>query len=205
MRNKTVNFTLSDFNISLSQNVETTSFSHFYALISGRRYHISKDFFVLLRCFTGVVDRTVGKQRSDYPNKFYTKPLVSKFCVSTFASNVHVQKKDLIIEPSAGNGSFVQPLKRFNCNKIFLEIVPKSKLIIQADFLTWKPADVLGRVHVIGNPPFGRQSSLYLKFIEHASNFADTFSFVLPATFKRCTMRNRIPLNFELVFEETLP
>jgi hypothetical protein len=41
----------------------------------------------------------------------------------------------LIIEPSAGNGSFIKPLKEIKCNKIFIDIAPESDQIDLANFL----------------------------------------------------------------------
>jgi len=103
------------------------------------------------------------------------------------------------------NGSFIKPLKNFPCNQIFIDIEPESTQIARADFLNWHPPEISGKVHVIGNPPFGKQSSLCLKFINHASTFAETFGFILPATFLRPTKKNKIPLNFKLVLEKKLP
>jgi hypothetical protein len=68
-------------------------------------------------------------------DKFYTKTLVAELCVSTFISSVQIQEQDLIVEPSAGNGSFIQPLKKVNCNKIFMDIAPENNRIALVDFL----------------------------------------------------------------------
>jgi len=58
---------------------------------------------------------------------------------------------------------------------------------------------------VIGNPPFGRQSALCHKFIRHASNFVDSFSFILPISFKKQYNVSKIPRYFHLVKEILLP
>ena len=152
-------------------------------------------------------NQTIDKitQRYYKPDKFYTKPDVAELCVSTFTKHVNIKKQDVIVEPSAGNGSFLKPLRKLNCDKVFIDIDPECEQITQADFLTWKPDNNKGHIHVIGNPPFGKQSTICLKFIKHASSFAESFGFILPATFKRCTMKNRIPLNFKLLFEKKLP
>jgi hypothetical protein len=57
-------------------------------------------------------------------------------CVSDFISNVSFQESDLIIEPSAGNGSFLKPLNPIKCKKIFLDIAPKNANIKKMDFLS---------------------------------------------------------------------
>ena len=138
-------------------------------------------------------------------DKFYTKPSVAELCVSAFISNILIREQDLIVEPSAGNGSFIQPLKRIKCEKIFIDIAPDNNQIGSLNFLDWTPPSVSGKIHVIGNPPFGRQSSMCHKFIRHAAGFADSISFILPISFKKLSNINRIPSNFHLVKEIVLP
>jgi len=132
-------------------------------------------------------------------DKFYTKPEISDLCVNVLSSNVKIKQQDLIVEPSAGDGSFIKALKKFNCNKIFLDIASENKQIIQANFLEWQPPKIKGKIHVVGNPPFGKQSSLCLKFIKHAAKFADSVSFILPRSFKKQSLISKIPKNFHLV------
>jgi hypothetical protein len=54
---------------------------------------------------------------------------------------------------------------------------------------------------VIGNPPFGRQSSLAIQFIKKSALFSDSISFILPKSFKKDSMQKHFPLNFHLVFQ----
>lgn len=53
----------------------------------------------------------------------------------------------------------------------------------------------------MGNPPFGKQSSLCHKFIRHASKFADSISFILPISFKKQFNLSEISNHFHLVNE----
>ena len=129
-------------------------------------------------------------------DKFYTKPEISDFCVNVFGSNIKVEKQDLIVEPSAGGGSFIKKLKELKCNTIFLDVAPEDKQIKQANFLDWRPPKIKGKIHVIGNPPFGRQSSKCHKFIEHAAGFADTISFILPISFKKIIISQKFPRTY---------
>ena len=69
-------------------------------------------------------------------DKFYTKPNIAKQCVSIFAKAIEVSSDDLIVEPSAGNGSFIKPLKRIKCSKVFIDIAPESNLVTKADFFS---------------------------------------------------------------------
>jgi hypothetical protein len=101
-----------------------------------------------------------------------------------------------IIEPSAGAGSFSKQIP--GC--IALDIHPETDAIIKADFLKWKPENKeREKTLVIGNPPFGKQCSLALKFIKHASTFASTIAFILPKSFKKESIQSKIPLDYHLI------
>jgi hypothetical protein len=60
------------------------------------------------------------------------------------------------------------------------------------------------KLHIIGNPPFGRQSSSAIAFIKHSAKYADTISFILPKSFKKVSMQRAFPRNFHLIFETDL-
>ena len=66
-------------------------------------------------------------------------------------------------------------------------ICPENKEIIKGDFLTLNVEPLVKsyqRIHVMGNPPFGRQSSLAIKFIKKSQQYCDSISFILPKSFK---------------------
>ena len=129
-------------------------------------------------------------------DKFYTKPLIAKQLID----KVNLEQYDLIIEPSAGNGSFSKQLPK--C--IALDLVPEDSSIIKQNFFTFFPPENK-KCLVIGNPPFGQQSKLAIDFFRHSAKFADTIAFILPKSFKKHSIQNRLPLNFHLTYEEELP
>jgi len=131
-------------------------------------------------------------------DKFYTKPDVA----SQLISLVDIRKYSLVVEPSAGTGAFSKQIK--GC--VALDLLPEEKSIIKADFFNWYPDASVDRANVlvIGNPPFGRQCSLALKFCAHAAEFASSIAFVLPKSFKKTSIKNRMPKNFHLVLEKDL-
>ena len=108
---------------------------------------------------------------------------------------------DIIVEPSAGSGSFYFKIE--HKNKIAYDIEPKFSETICYDFLETEPLLDRGKILVVGNPPFGKNSSLAVKFFNHASSFADTIAFILPRTFRKPAIINRLDEYFHLV-EETI-
>jgi hypothetical protein len=118
-------------------------------------------------------------------DKFYTKNDIAHICMKCIQPLL--KEDDLCIEPSAGNGSFIDFMKP---NSIYLDIDPEDSRITKADFLTFEPS--LGCVY-IGNPPFGKQSSLAKKFIKRACKYnARLIAFILPKSFKKSSA-NTVP------------
>jgi predicted RNA methylase len=140
-------------------------------------------------------------------DKYYTNKNVVKLCCKLFKKIVKSTNKDLIIEPSAGNGAFITCLKKYK-NTLFLDIKPEHKNIIKQNFLKFKYKNIIKKynnIHLIGNPPFGKKSSTAIKFIKYACKFCNTFSFILPKSFDKYFMKKTIPLNFHLIKSINLP
>jgi hypothetical protein len=136
-------------------------------------------------------------------DKFYTNPDIAEKCLESVGSMYKWSDWDLVIEPSAGNGSF---LTRIPTNKkLGIDISPEHADVMKQDFLTYAPPSDTGNILVVGNPPFGRVSSLAIKFFNHASKWADVIAFIIPRTFRRISVHNKLNTNFHLVFDEEIP
>lgn len=131
-------------------------------------------------------------------DKFYTPFEVAKECIQLVPE---VNSYDLIIEPSAGNGSFSNQL---NC--LAYDIDPAKENIIQKDWFSVEPI-LNKRILVIGNPPFGKRSSVAKQFIKHSQRIgAETIAFILPDTFSKLTNQSKalFPEEWRLVIEHKL-
>jgi hypothetical protein len=141
-------------------------------------------------------------------DKFYTKNEIVKICVDKIIENLDINKDDLIIEPSAGNGAFINEIKKLSNNYKFFDIEPDNKEIKKKDYLTIdseKYKKNYENIHIIGNPPFGRQSSTAIKFIKKSCEYSNSISFILPKSFKKDSMKNYFDKYFHLIFEMDLP
>jgi hypothetical protein len=136
-------------------------------------------------------------------DKFYTIPTCSKKCIDKICELYDITKWDLIIEPSAGNGSFINQIP--SDNKIGIDILPEHPNIIQQDFFDYSPPSNKTNILVIGNPPFGRVSSLAIKFFNHSSNWANVIAFIIPRTFRKISVQNKLDNRFHLVYDEEIP
>ena len=135
-------------------------------------------------------------------DQYYTRPEVAQLCYKIFLDylNLGKVKYDYIIEPSAGNGSF---LNLFKSSGIGIDLDPKSDGILKMNFFEYKPSPVYEYV-TLGNPPFGKNSTLAVKFFNRAAEFSNAIGFIVPKTFKKVSIHNKLNANFELKFSQDL-
>ena len=135
-------------------------------------------------------------------DQFYTNPEYAKQFINKIDQTITFSKYDIILEPSAGNGSFYHNL---DTNKrIGLDIDPKADDIINTNFFEWAPPeDKL--IATVGNPPFGKNSVTAIKFFNYAATFSETISFIVPKTFRKASVINRLDKKFKLIYDEEVP
>jgi len=154
------------------------------------------------------IEKNTGLKRK-ITDKYYTSKNTVEKCINLFKDNIKINSDDICIEPSAGNGSFINYIKKLFINYKFYDLEPQNDEIIKQDYLEFKYNKMIdkkyNKIHILGNPPFGRQSSLAIKFIKKSSEFCDSISFILPKSFKKESLKNKFPLNFHLFCEYDLP
>lgn len=124
-------------------------------------------------------------------DKFYTKEKVAEECVN-WLSKYYDIKDILFIEPSAGAGVFLKYLNQYEA----YDIKPENNNIVTLDFMTLlsTKADF-----AIGNPPFGKRSSLAIDFINHSAELCEAIAFILPVSFMKWGVQKQINNNLKLV------
>ena len=91
--------------------------------------------------------------------KFYTIDNTALLCYKAIKRYVKINKDDLIIEPSAGNGAFIKYLKKLSNNTKFYDIKPEHKDIKKHNFFKVKNVKSLeNEVHIIGKQPYDNKS-----------------------------------------------
>lgn len=142
-----------------------------------------------------------GLKRNSISEKYYTKLDVARNLVDTFNRLFPLSRYRTIIEPSGGSGTFIEALKEYIPEKsiISFDIEPEHPLVKKCDFLK-EDLQRYKNFIVIGNPPFGRQSSIAKKFIKHSSG-AELIAFILPLSFKKESMYRSFDMNYHKVYE----
>ena len=133
-------------------------------------------------------------------DKFYTKESIAIDCIK----QIKLDDYDLVIEPSAGSGSFFNNI--VHDNKVGLDILPEAEGIIKQNWFDYKIDKKFKNVLVIGNPPFGKRNKLSIEFIKKSmDNNVNTVAFILPNVFNKYTLQKKINSNYRLVSVTSLP
>jgi len=135
-------------------------------------------------------------------DQFYTNEDVAIQCIKDFQEIYSFDDFDIILEPSAGCGNFFFNLPENK--RVGVDLDPKHTDITEMDFMDYIPVENQ-RYITIGNPPFGRVSSLAVKFFNKSAQFSDIIAFIIPRTFKRISIQNQLDLRFHLVKNIDLP
>lgn len=147
---------------------------------------------------------TTREEKIDRKNldKFYTKMKISRYLIGLSSEVLELDLKTYpTLEPSAGGGAFSSQLD--NC--IAYDIVPELDGIIQQDFLVDFPIPNVENRISIGNPPFGKKGKLALEFLNKCGKLSRAVCFILPSTFRRWSVQNRIDKELRLVCDKDLP
>lgn len=141
------------------------------------------------------------REKKNSKDQFYTDTQWAKRFIKNVDELYSLSTFDLIIEPSAGTGSFLNNLPD---NAIGYDIEPKCERSLHKNFYDVYPNMNTKNILVIGNPPFGRVCSDAIKFFNHAAKWCDVIAFIIPQTFQRVSVQNKLDLNFHLVYNEDI-
>lgn len=137
----------------------------------------------------------MARKKKHENDKFYTKDETAIRLISL----LNLSDYDMVIEPSAGNGSFSRNIN--HTNLVSLDIDPENENIIRMNWFDFTYTKN-GNVIVVGNPPFGNQGSLALKFIKKCDDLnVDAIAFILPKSYKKDSIKNKIPSFYHLSIE----
>jgi len=142
-------------------------------------------------------------------DKFFTKQEVAKFCFEKVCEVIPENNRQIFIEPSAGNGAFLEFLPKY----IAFDIDPiknNDKNIEKIDFLSLTKIVITDRCKfenttIIGNPPFGSCCNLAIDFFNKSSEFASYIAFILPKTFRKTSIHKKLNKYFHLISDSDIP
>jgi len=138
-------------------------------------------------------------------DQFFTTKETAQQCINFLRPLINLNDLSWI-EPSAGSGIFLKQAKDmgFPTHAAAYDLMPQSVGVQEIDFLKTdlsivfkKPKDKL----CLGNPPFGKNSSLAVKFFNHAAEHCNVIAMIFPATFAKESLQKKLNKYFHLVAE----
>ena len=108
-----------------------------------------------------------------------------------------------VLEPAGGTGAFIRAAQQLGASSVVsFDIEPKHTDVVRADFLSKKVR--LSDAVAISNPPFGRNNSLSIPFFNKAADHAEYICFIVPRSWRKWSVINRLDRRFELVADHDI-
>lgn len=142
----------------------------------------------------------LGNTRVTGKEQYYTpKPLALEL-VSQIEKVLGPLAGKTILEPAGGTGAFIEAVQTKGITSVIsFDIEPLHELVSVGDFLGQEIKE--SNLITISNPPFGRNNSLSIPFFNHAANFSDAICFIVPRSWRKWSVTNRLDLRFELALD----
>lgn len=147
-----------------------------------------------------------GNRRTTGKEQFYTPTDLALRLATAVSERVGGFADKTVIEPAGGTGSFLQAAKALEADKLIsFDIEPKAEGVLLADFLVeTKGLEKVSNAITISNPPFGRNNSLSIPFFNKAAQHSQYIAFVVPRSWRKWSVINRLNRNFHLIHDEDL-
>jgi len=144
-----------------------------------------------------------GNRRVTGKEQFYTPTDLSLQLTMKVAELIKDFETRTVIEPAGGTGSFIKAAISLGAKKVIsFDIEPKSDGVVEADFLNAELT--VSNAITISNPPFGRNNSLSIPFFNKAAQHSEYIAFIVPRSWRKWSVINRLDRNFHLIHDEEL-
>ena len=132
-----------------------------------------------------------------YLDKFYTNNKTAESLLDILTKYTDLTGKT-VLEPAAGDGSLIKPLLLSPETLVYAyDISPDVSYIREADFLRLPTRDV---DIVIANPPFGKNSSLAIKFFNRCALWNPEYmAMIVPRTFNKPRFWSKLSEGYSLI------
>lgn len=145
----------------------------------------------------------LGNRRVTGKEQYYTPRDLASELVSKVKQLIPDFSSRTVLEPAGGTGAFVEAAKAAGAKKVLsVDIEPKHNDVNKADYLSTnlKLVDVV----TVSNPPFGRNNSLSIPFFNRAADSSEFIAFIVPRSWRKWSVINRLDRRFHLVLDEDL-
>jgi hypothetical protein len=140
----------------------------------------------------------LGNTRTTGKEQYYTPLDTAQSTVARLVSRHPELLTRTWIEPAGGTGNFIEVLHTFGVSEVIsYDIEPHHPNVIRGNFLDQAPPT--SNAVAVGNPPFGRNNALSIPFFNHCAKFSEYICFIVPKSWRKWSVSNRLALNFHLI------
>ena len=144
-----------------------------------------------------------GNTRVTGKEQFYTPIKLAHTLVGDVESVLGSLRGKVVLEPAGGTGSFIDAVRAKGAKEVIsFDIEPLHEGVALGSFLDQQLE--AQNLITISNPPFGRNNALSVPFFNHAADVSDAICFIVPRSWRKWSVTNRLDLNFELIFDQDL-
>lgn len=145
----------------------------------------------------------LGNTRITGKEQYYTPLPLAHTLVQHVEQTIGPLEGRAVLEPAGGTGAFIDAAFAKGVKKVIsFDIEPLHSAVLTGNFLEQEIQQ--GNLITISNPPFGRNNSLSIPFFNHAATVSEAICFIVPRSWRKWSVTNRLDLNFELVFDQDL-
>jgi len=150
-----------------------------------------------------VLTAKLGNTRVTGKEQFYTPLELARTLVGDVEIVLGSLQGKIVLEPAGGTGSFVEAALTKGVKEVIsFDIEPLHEKVLLGNFLDQELTEQ--NLITISNPPFGRNNSLCIPFFNHAARVSDAICFIVPRSWRKWSVINRLDRNFALVADQDL-
>ena len=143
----------------------------------------------------------LGNRRVTGTEQYYTPADLAYELTKTALAQIPNWEQKSFLEPAGGTGSFVMALEALGAKHIVsVDTEPKHPKVQKQDFLDFEMEG--DDLVTISNPPFGRNNALSIPFFNRAANYSSHIAFLVPRSWRKWSVINRLDQNFHLVSDQ---
>lgn len=135
---------------------------------------------------------------------YFTSQESSEFCVTTLEKVGWLYDSVSVLEPASGDGALLRALSssRFSVNVTACDLVDYGCGAEICDYLL-RP--IQRNDLIFTNPPFGKMANLAIKFFNRSCLDSDRIAFIVPQSFRKISIIDRLHPYFWPVHDSDLP
>ncbi len=133
-------------------------------------------------------------------DQYYTQQVIAQMLYLAFCERYNPDDY-WMFEPSAGKGAFFRLLPDGSAG---VDVEPKCEGVLKRNFLNLRLISDFP-ICCVGNPPFGKNAKLAVKFFNHAARQSNLIAFILPKSFRKSSVVKQLDRYFHLVHDQELP